>query len=267
MTKQHVAGGTGRRRWRARGNEPTGKSRLAAIALWLVLGAIAAALLSGLGTGQGWWSYGAGLGALRWIFFVAVAGALLGLIARLFGKGGKGVSIIAFLLGAAFAAYLGNFARVARSVPAIHDATTDLADPPAFTHLPLRADNLAKIPKTDRPGWAALPPLERWRAIHADAYSDLRPVILPVPPAQALAKAEALARARGWRIAAVDKTNGRLEATAVSRFFRFKDDVVVRVRPHPSGSVVDLRSVSRVGVSDLGENAKRIRAFVADLRG
>ncbi|MGL5839140.1 MAG: DUF1499 domain-containing protein, partial [Sphingorhabdus sp.] len=52
-------------------------------------------------------------------------------------------------------------------------------------------------------------------------------------------------------------------------FFRFKDDVVVRVRPteDAKGSIVDMRSISRVGVSDLGMNAKRVRAFLADLTG
>ena len=58
-----------------------------------------------------------------------------------------------------------------------------------------------------------------------------------------------------------------LEATATSFFFRFKDDVVVRVRPAPGGgSLVDMRSISRVGGSDVGMNAKRVRAFLGDLR-
>ena len=172
----------------------------------------------------------------------------------------------AFLLGLVFAVYLGNFALVASSVPAIHDITTDLADPPAFKQLPLRADDFADIPETKRPGWAALSPYDRWKAIHADAYPDLRPVTLPMPPAQAMTKVEAVAKASGWRIAVVDARNGRLEATATTRFFKFKDDVVVRVRAAPGGSVVDMRSVSRVGLSDLGTNAERIREFLKDLQ-
>ncbi len=62
---------------------------------------------------------------------------------------------------------------------------------------------------------------------------------------------------------------GRFEATETSAFFQFKDDVVLRVRPSETGegSIVDMRSVSRVGVSDLGMNAKRVRAFLADLTG
>jgi len=37
------------------------------------------------------------------------------------------------------------------------------------------------------------------------------------------------------------------------------------VRPAPNGSRIDVRSASRVGRSDLGVNARRIRAFLATL--
>jgi hypothetical protein len=85
-----------------------------------------------------------------------------------------------------------------------------------------------------------------------------------------IAKAERLAKVRGWDIAGC--RSGRRPAGGdryVSRFFRFKDDVVVRVRPTEdgTGSIVDMRSISRVGVSDLGANAKRVRSFIADLAG
>ena len=81
-------------------------------------------------------------------------------------------------------------------------------------------------------------------------------------------RAEALARKRGWDVARIDARAGIVEATATTFFFRFKDDVVVRVRPDPGragGSIVDMRSISRVGGSDIGVNAQRIRAFLADL--
>jgi uncharacterized protein (DUF1499 family) len=57
----------------------------------------------------------------------------------------------------------------------------------------------------------------------------------------------------------------RIEATATTRLFGFKDDIVVRIRPAPQGSRLDIRSVSRVGRSDLGVNAQRIRAYLAKL--
>jgi uncharacterized protein (DUF1499 family) len=84
-----------------------------------------------------------------------------------------------------------------------------------------------------------------------------------------LQRAEQLARERGWAVAGVDPAAGTLEATATTLFFRFKDDVVLRVRSdleRPGGSVVDMRSISRVGGSDIGVNAKRVRRFLADLQ-
>ncbi len=43
----------------------------------------------------------------------------------------------------------------------------------------------------------------------------------------------------------------------------FKDDVVIRISSDADGTLVDLRSVSRVGVSDLGANAARIQDFLS----
>lgn len=240
---------------------------LAWVALAIALAAILGALTAGFGTGEGWWSYAAGLKSLRLFFGVAVVGALVGLFARFRRRDGQWIALAAVFIGAGFAIYLGNFYRVARSVPAIHDATTDLNDPPQFAALPLRSDNLDRIPDLGRPGWDRLQPLERWKAVHRDAYPELQPVRLAVAPAEAIRRAEDVARDLGWSVVAVDPAAGRLEATDTTRFFRFKDDVAVRARPSPNGgSIVDVRSVSRVGVSDLGENARRIRRFLRALQ-
>ena len=65
-----------------------------------------------------------------------------------------------------------------------------------------------------------------------------------------------------------DKAAGRIEATDRDLWFGFVDDVVIRITPAAaSGSRIDVRSLSRVGRSDLGTNAKRIRAFLARLKG
>jgi uncharacterized protein (DUF1499 family) len=70
------------------------------------------------------------------------------------------------------------------------------------------------------------------------------------------------ARSLGWYIVASDAPAGRIEATDTTTWFGFQDDIVIRVRPEPTGSRVDVRSVSRVGSSDVGANAKRVRAFL-----
>jgi len=80
-----------------------------------------------------------------------------------------------------------------------------------------------------------------------------------------LARARDAANAMGWEIVATDSLAGRIEATATTTWFGFKDDVVVRVQASGAGSRVDVRSVSRVGRSDVGANAARIRVYLKRL--
>ena len=103
-------------------------------------------------------------------------------------------------------------------------------------------------------------------ALQRAAYPDIAPVDLPVPPPAAFAAARTVAISMGWALAAADSAAGRIEATATTPVFRFKDDVVIRVRPRGEGSRVDVRSVSRIGKGDLGKNAARVREFDARLR-
>jgi uncharacterized protein (DUF1499 family) len=98
------------------------------------------------------------------------------------------------------------------------------------------------------------------------AYPDIRPLELPVPPQQAFSKALAAAEAMGWEIVAQDPAAGRIEAVATTLWFDFKDDVVIRVAEAGRGSRIDIRSKSRVGRSDIGTNARRIRAYLERLK-
>jgi hypothetical protein len=245
--------------------------RLPRAALLIAVASVVAALLAAVGSGAGWWLFMTAFAILRIAFFAAIAAVVLAAVALFLGRRqgwrGNRTAWIALVVAGLFVAYLVNQIADARSVPAIHDATTDLADPPRFAKLPLRADNLENIADEGRPELARMKPEARWKALHRRAYADLRSVRLPAPVAQTTERAAALAKARGWEVVSADPGSGLVEATATTRFFRFKDDIVVRVRPDPAGggSIVDMRSVSRVGTSDLGVNAKRIRAFLADL--
>ena len=73
----------------------------------------------------------------------------------------------------------------------------------------------------------------------------------------------------GGDIVAVSPQDLRIEATDTSLLFGFKDDVVIRVAAladvSTASSRVDVRSLSRVGGSDFGVNAKRIRDYLARL--
>jgi uncharacterized protein (DUF1499 family) len=147
-----------------------------------------------------------------------------------------------------------------RGVPPIHDISTDTADPPAFVAIaPLRKKDNADNPSEYAGAEAA--------AAQAKAYPDIQPLILAVPQAEAFAKALKAANAMpGWQIVESAEAEGRIEATATTVIMGFKDDVVVRVRADAGGARIDVRSKSRVGVSDMGANAARIRAYLAKVK-
>lgn len=141
--------------------------------------------------------------------------------------------------------------------PPIHDITTDTKDPPLFDAVvPLRA---AAPNGHEYPG-------EEVAAAQRKAYPDLAAGASRRGRREAAETVHEIAQSMGWQIIAFDAENGRLEATATTFWFGFRDDVVVRIREKGGGSEIDLRSVSRVGRSDLGANAARIRAFLERLR-
>ena len=252
-----------------------GKRDWARLVTWAAMlfgiGGVAAALVASVGAGMELWHFRGAFTVLRYAFFAAIAGAVLGLVGVVLARrSGKGrlllANLIALVVALGFVLYLGGLVRQARSVPAIHDVATNLDDLPQFARLKVRADNLENVPDLGRAELKALAPEARWKAVHREAYGDLRTVRVPMSVEDTIGRAEALARDRGWEVAAADTAAGTLEATATSRFFRFKDDVVLRVRPAPGGgSFVDMRSISRVGGSDVGMNAKRVREFLGAL--
>ena len=134
----------------------------------------------------------------------------------------------------------------------IHDITTDTENPPQF--VALRALRLKTF---NGPEYAG----DKVARIQKAAYPDIAPRIAADAPGRAFERALQAAKAMGWQIVASDSGEGRIEATATTRWLRFKDDVVVRVTPHGAGSRIDARSKSRVGRSDFGANAKRIREY------
>ena len=251
------------------GSDWTGKLVLAAgvgAALW--------GLVSAIGTGWGLWPWRTGLTGVTWSFFLALAVVLAGLAIgyrakqsgvarpRLLRWIGMAVAII-------YVGWVGTYIVADWSSPAIHDVSTDLADPPGFREIALRADNWDDVPGVDDPDMAGMNPQQRWQVVHREAYGDIRSVRINEPVPSVIAKAERLAEARGWDILSALPEEGRFEATATRTLFGFEDDIVLRVKPTETGegSIVDMRSVSRVGVSDLGSNAERVRSFLADLSG
>jgi uncharacterized protein (DUF1499 family) len=227
----------------------------------LLAAAVAALLLLGAGPGVrlGAWEFRTGFSLLRSGAYLGLAAAIAALVQLAVPKlrpGRSGPLLLALGLGTLAAGVPWYWRNRARSVPPIHDITTDTADPPAFVAvLPLRAG----APNPAEYGG------EEIAAAQQQAYPDVRPLILPLAPGTAFTQALAAARSAGWEIVAADSAAGRIEATATTGWFGFKDDVVVRIQPADGGSRIDVRSVSRVGKSDVGANAERIRSYLRSL--
>jgi uncharacterized protein (DUF1499 family) len=226
-----------------------------------LLSLIAAVLLlaAGPGTRLELWEFRTGFALMRWAAFAGLAATALAIVLLLVPRvrrTGAPWLLAALVLGLGVAFVPWNGMRQARAVPPIHDISTDTERPPEFVAvLPLRAD--AQNP-------AAYEGAEVAQA-QRQAYPDLAPLRMDLPPAEAFAKAEQAARDMGWDIVATDPAAGRIEATDTTLWFGFKDDIVIRVEADGEGSRVDMRSVSRVGKSDVGTNAKRIRAYLQAL--
>ena len=229
----------------------------------LLLAVVAALLLlsAGPGTRLGLWEFGTGFLLMRGAFFGGVAAALLAIVLLVVPATRRAAApmlVAALLIGALTAWVPWSGLQTVRSLPFIHDITTDTEDPPVFVAVvPLRAD-AANPP--EYPG-------EEVAQQQREAYPDVRPIQTGLSPAEAFDRAEQVARDLGWEIVVTLPQEGRIEATDTTFWFGFKDDVVIRVRSTAEGSRVDIRSKSRVGRSDVGANAARIQAFIESFEG
>ena len=239
---------------------------LARIALFLAALCALAVALSGPAYRMGGIALPVAFTTMRWaawcaigIVVIAVVLALIAAIAKPNGsRSGLAEAVVAMLIGIVTTAGPMILTARGKQVPPIHDITTDTDNPPQFVSvLPLRAN--ARNPATY--GGAEI------AAQQKKAYPAVAPLEVAAPPAQAYERALAAARDMGWTIVSADASANRIEATATTPFFGFKDDVVVRITPTAKGSRIDVRSVSRIGRGDLGTNARRIEDYLAQLRG
>lgn len=246
--------------------------RLSSFARLLGIAAIAVALGAGLLAWFGVLAPIQGFTGFTWGVMLGAASLFVSLTALCVHAIKKSAALkqigFAWLLAAPLVGYAAFFISQAGKVPALHDITTNLADPPQFSALKLRDDLNQIVPDGGRADLKNLTPAQRRATLHAAAYADLKPVSIALPVGEVTDKIAAQAKARGWEIAVADRSAGRVEATERVSLFRFADDIVFRVRAdpaNPEASIVDARSVSRVGISDVGVNARRIRAALADL--
>ena len=209
------------------------------------------------------------LGAGGLLLFLGLLLAVIGLLIAnsrglAFDKGRISLAIIGAL---AVGGYLVSTFLGARGVPTLHEISTDLESPPPFVAIKVIREQNPKLNPSDyvreldiRGTKLSVPDAQR------KAFPDIQPVMLAVPPEQAFAMVDKAISDMGWERVATVAAEGRIEATDSTRFFGFKDDVVVRVRAAGAGSRIDIRSKSRVGLGDAGTNARRVRALMARIK-
>ena len=178
------------------------------------------------------------------------------------GSRGMGRILVALLLDVAILAYPAYLAYKYKTLPPIHDITTDPINPPRY-------EALARLRSGDGANPAVYAGLYSAELQHA-AYPDIEPVTLDMPAQKAYDTTLELIRKRKWRI--VDerppqpsRREGKIEAVAYTLVMGISEDIAVRIVPDGDGSRVDLRSSSRYFEHDFGSNAARLTRLIDDI--
>ena len=169
---------------------------------------------------------------------------------------------------------IANIRATGAELPIIHDITTDTQNPPVFGEVILAERAAAegvnsveykgkKAPVKSADGTYSEKLVS---ALQTKAYPQIRPLVLSEKQDVVFGRALATAKSMGWKIKEEDVSAGRIDATDTTFWYGFEDDVAIRLRASEGGgTIVDVRSLSRVGMSDLGKNAARITEFLEQL--
>ena len=227
----------------------------------LILGGsiVGAALLpvGALGARFGAWEFTVGFLFLLIGSIIGAIGVVVGIAALIAAKkrgltGDKPAIYVGMAISALILAVMGMQLTNA-GVPPIHNISTDITDPPQFDAVvAIRGEDANPL------DYAA----DKIASLQQEAYPWVTPLQTERSPTDSFAHAVGVLQDMGLELVNEAPLQGMIEATATTFWFGFKDDMVVRIRPKGTGSVIDVRSVSRVGMSDLGANARRIGEFL-----
>ena len=245
----------------------------AILALVAGLGIGLYAAIGPLGVWLGQWNFTRGFDMLRvvnayadWIagigLLVTIA-AFAGAFAMKLGNSTRLASLaLVGTLVAALAYFVPESFRPPEGTPFIHDITTDTVNVPRYVAIaPIRAN----APNTMEYGVGENMTPERHAELQNSFYPDILPQRFNEPVEAVFERALAAVDTLGWELVAAVPEEGRIEATDTTFWFRFKDDVVVYITSEGNETVLNARSLSRVGGSDVGKNAARLREFFAQL--
>lgn len=236
--------------------------------------AVVIALVASQGTKLGFWSYKLGLTAILPGTLIGLIGLLCGIawaISALVRNSSLGMRYAVIgLVGAVLTVGVPlNGLRLALTSPPIHDISTDIEYAPQFKALLALRKGAESPPSYDGTKIVKLRDgtTTTVSALQKKYYADVIPLAQFIKPTKLFWRALNVANDMGWHVVSFDPKEGRIEATDTTFWFGFTDDIVIRVRPAGKlGARLDIRSKSRVGQSDLGANAARIRAYLKRLK-
>ena len=253
---------------------------LLTVALVLAIAPALLILIGAIGTKLGLWSWKfgfvsvlvngpvTGVGWAPALAMLAIAVSLIGVVISIW-VGSWRRSLAALLISLATMGAFIFLGGQARKAPPIHDVATDWREPMMFSEATMKRRGPEANPVIADPVLPKEMPAVggmRVAEVNEKACPQARPLLLKMDQASAYAAVKKAVQAQRLDIVTDEPAAGRLEAVATSFWYGFKDDLMARVQPDGSGTRVDLRSVSRVGVSDLGQNCKRIAAIAARIR-
>lgn len=247
-----------------RHHQPAGNAAwlMAQVSLAIAIANAIAGIFAGIGYRLDLWDYRDGAGALPYVFWLAAGTSAVALISVIVGfvvsrLGALFVGGLALVIAGTTAYIPWSLRQIIRTVPPIHDVTTDTDNPPQFVHI------TGTRRKTDHPLSYDGPEAA---ALQKKGYPDIASIVVKAPPQKVFETSKQVLTSMGLEVMDAEPIQGRIEATDRSLLFGFEDNVVLRIVPLQDGTKVDMRSKSRVGRSDLGTNAGRIREFEAALR-
>jgi len=231
-------------------------------------------VIGAFGTKFGIWSYKFGFGfitfkVIKYLIYAGLAAGVAGLALAFILQPRRGVfSAIIALLVPLLAMYKGlSVKNAAERYPVIHDITTDTEDPPVFTSAIVeRRSKVDGVNTLDYFEKKDVRENTLVSVLQSKHYPKINTVNRSEKPDVIFGEAMALIRDQNWKIVTENSDEWIIEAVDSSFWFGFEDDVIIRIRPSINGgSIIDIRSVSRVGQSDLGANAARVEKLINGL--
>ena len=241
----------------------------AIICLLAGVGIALAALAGPLAVWVGAADFRFGFGLLQtvnaWSLWIAGGALIIGIAIAIIGQvlkveGALKLSSFALIgaISAGLAYYIPETFRPPEGTPAIHDIATDPYRPLEFEAIaPLRANAANNMDYGVMEGITPRQHIE----MQLEAYPDIVPQKFDESVAEVFDRAMTAIDQLGWEVVHADVNQGRIEATDTTFWFRFKDDIVIEITTDRIDTIMHARSTSRVGRSDVGKNAARLREF------